>query len=142
MTTPPTPDILQAVTDGLNSGPIPLADAVQFLPRTAGIYAWWAEPKVFANLPGLANKTDPSIRLLYLGIATSLRGRIASNHLARSGSSTLRRTLAGLLLPTERYQTSWTDRVVLVPEDEKAAHRLDARQLTSYLVRLRQAPTA
>lgn len=56
---------------------------------------------------------------MYLGIATSLHSRIASNHLARSGNSTLRRTLAGLLLPTERYQTTWTDRVILVPEDEQ-----------------------
>ncbi|HTF08055.1 MAG TPA: GIY-YIG nuclease family protein, partial [Asanoa sp.] len=32
-------------------------------------------------------------------------------------SSTLRRTLAGLLA-SEGYQTTWTDRVVLIPEDE------------------------
>jgi hypothetical protein len=36
--------------------------------------------------------------LLYIGIASNLRHRIISNHLRRSGSSTLRRTLAGLLL--------------------------------------------
>ena len=40
------------------------------------------------------------------------------NHLRRSGSSTLRRTLAGLLLDTESYQTRRTDRVVLVDDDE------------------------
>ncbi|WP_329531976.1 hypothetical protein OG568_15410 [Streptomyces sp. NBC_01450] len=30
-----------------------------------------------------------------------------------------RRTLAGLLMPTEGYCTTWTDRVVLTPEDEQ-----------------------
>lgn len=30
-----------------------------------------------------------------------------------------RRTLAGLLMPTEGYCTTWTDRVVLIPEDEQ-----------------------
>jgi hypothetical protein len=44
-------------------------------------------------------------------------GRILRNHLRRSGSSTLRRTLAGLLA-SEGYRTAWTDRVVLIPEDE------------------------
>lgn len=36
----------------------------------------------------------------------------------RTGSSTLRRTLAGLLLGDEGFRTRWTDRVVLVDEDE------------------------
>lgn len=72
---------------------------------------------VLPDLPGLANERVPSLRLLYLGRATSLRGRILRNYLRRSGSSTLRRTLAGLLV-SERYRTTWTDRVVLVPEDE------------------------
>jgi hypothetical protein len=36
----------------------------------------------------------------------------------RSGSSSLRRTLAGLLLEDEALRTRWTDRVVLVDEDE------------------------
>jgi hypothetical protein len=53
-----------------------------------------------------------------VGLATKLRSRLASNHLRRSGSSTLRRTLAGLLLDEQDYQTRWTDRVVLVDEDE------------------------
>lgn len=117
MTTPVTAHT-RAVRDGLNDTPVPLVDAVPLLPRTAGLYAWWAEPGVLPDLPGPSNEADPDVRLLYLGIATSLRTRVVRNHLARSGSSTLRRTLAGLLLPTERYRTTWTDRVVLVPEDE------------------------
>lgn len=60
----------------------------------------------------------PGLRLLYVGLATKLRARLASNHLRRSGSSTLRRTLAGLLLNEQEYRTRWTDRVVLVDDDE------------------------
>jgi hypothetical protein len=101
----------------LSGAPIGLDVAVKKLGRGSGLYAWWAAPSVLPDLPWPANETDPSMRLLYLGRATSLRGRILRNHLRRSGSSTLRRTLAGLLV-SEGYRTTWTDRVVLVPEDE------------------------
>jgi hypothetical protein len=71
-------------------------------------------------LPALVEAPHPSIvdlRLLYVGVATRLRTRLASDHLRRSGSSTLRRTLAGLLLDDQRYRNRWTDRVVLIDED-------------------------
>ncbi|MFG3302936.1 GIY-YIG nuclease family protein [Micromonospora chersina] len=97
--------------------PVALDVAVKRLSRGSGVYAWWAGPSIFPDLPGPPNESVPSLRLLYLGRATSLRGRILRNHLRRSGSSTLRRTLVGLLV-TEGYRTTWTDRVVLVPEDE------------------------
>ena len=87
------------------------------LSRGSGVYAWWAPSSVLPDLPGSPNGTAPELRLLYLGRATSLRGRILRNHLRRSGSSTLRRTLAGLLV-SESYRTTWTDRVVLIPEEE------------------------
>jgi hypothetical protein len=102
----------------LCSTPVTTDAASTALSRGGGVYAWWAAPTVFPDLPGMANEADPTVRLLYVGRATSLRGRILRNHLRRSGSSTLRRTLAGLLMPTEGYRTTWTDRVVLVPEDE------------------------
>ncbi|MBQ1047456.1 GIY-YIG nuclease family protein [Micromonospora sp. C51] len=101
----------------LSGVPVELNAAVKRLSRGSGVYAWWAAPSVLPDLPGLPNENVPSLRLLYLGRATSLRGRILRNHLRRSGSSTLRRTLAGLLV-SETYRTTWTDRVVLVPEDE------------------------
>ncbi|MFI5847174.1 GIY-YIG nuclease family protein [Micromonospora chalcea] len=101
----------------LSGPPVALDVAVKRLARGSGVYAWWAPPSVLPDLPGPPNDSDPSRRLLYLGQATSLRGRILRNHLRRSGSSTLRRTLAGLLV-SEGYRTTWTDRVVLVPEDE------------------------
>ena len=47
----------------------------------------------------------------------------------RTGSSTLHRTLAGLLLDDEGLQTRWTDRVVLVDEDEVRLTRWMATNL-------------
>jgi hypothetical protein len=102
----------------LSGVPVGLEVAVKGLSRGSGVYAWWAAPSVFPELPGPPNRNATSLRLLYLGRATSLRGRVLRNHLRRSGSSTLRRTLAGLLV-SEGYRTTWTDRVVLIPEDEK-----------------------
>jgi hypothetical protein len=62
---------------------------------------------------------DASGLLLYVGLATNLRTRITRDHLYRSGSSTLRRTLAGLLLEEQGLHTRWTtDRVVLIDDDE------------------------
>lgn len=92
-----------------------------------GLYAWWASPDVLSALAGPPNPSTPALRLLYVGIATKLRSRLASNHLGRSGSSTLRRTLAGFLLDDEQYRTRWTDRVVLVDDDE--------RRLTDWMVK-------
>jgi hypothetical protein len=101
----------------LSDVPLGLDVAVKRLGRGSGVYAWWAAPSIFPDLPGPPNSAAPSLRLLYLGRATSLRGRILRNHLRRSGSSTPRRTRAGLLI-LEGYSTTWTDRVVLVPADE------------------------
>ncbi|GIE30499.1 hypothetical protein Ait01nite_035440 [Actinoplanes italicus] len=101
----------------LSDTPVGLDVAVKRLGRASGVYAWWAGPSVFPDLHGPVNPNVPSLRMLYLGRATTLRGRILRNHLRRSGSSTLRRTLAGLLV-SEGYRTTWTDRVVLIGEDE------------------------
>jgi hypothetical protein len=125
MTTPGTrPDDLspalaraEAALGLLSAVPVEVDVAVKRLSRGGGVYAWWAAPSVLPDLPGPANPNVPSLRMLYLGRATNLRGRILRNHLRRSGSSTLRRTLAGLLV-SEEYRTTWTDRVVLIPEDE------------------------
>ncbi|MGW1467735.1 GIY-YIG nuclease family protein [Streptomyces sp. NPDC002308] len=111
-------DVRRAI-ESLSTAPRSLPGAAEAAPNSAGLYAWWAPPNVLPAFPGPANSEDPGRRLLYLGKATRLRSRISSNHLRRSGSSTLRRTLAGLLMATEGYRTTWTDRVVLVPEDER-----------------------
>jgi hypothetical protein len=114
---PADPARLEEALRLLSSRPLAIDVAVKRLGRGSGVYAWWAAPSVLPDLPGPPNATVPGLRLLYLGRATSLRGRVLRNHLRRSGSSTLRRTLAGLLV-SEHYRTTWTDRVVLVDEDE------------------------
>jgi hypothetical protein len=101
------------------TGPVQnLVDSAAALPATSGLYAWWADPAVLSALPGPPHTADASTRLLYIGKALNLRRRVNQNHLLHSGSSTLRRTLAGLLLATEGYQTRWTTRVVLIDADE------------------------
>jgi hypothetical protein len=103
----------------LLSGPPVSSDAAAAtLSRSPGLYAWWAFPTVLPELPGLINDHDRRLRLMYVGRAANLRGRILKTHLRRSGSSELRRILAGLLMPTEGYRTMWKDGVVLIPEDE------------------------
>jgi hypothetical protein len=121
---------VQQATADLLTTPNALSSAVAALPGTAGLYAWWAPPEVLAPFHGLTNSGDGGQRLLYVGKAKRLRSRIASNHLRDSGRSTLRRTLAGLLMPTEAYRTTWTDRVVLVPEDERRLTDWMHRHLT------------
>jgi hypothetical protein len=109
---------MQHVIRLLTGAPVTTDAAASALSRGGGVYAWWARPDVFPDLPGMPNDADPTVRLLYVGRATSLRGRILRTHLRRSGGSTLRRTLAGLLMPSEDYRTTWKDGVVLVGDDE------------------------
>lgn len=102
----------------LLADPVAAATVRTHAPATSGLYAWWAHPAVLPALAGPTHPVLPGLRLLYIGIASTLRTRLASNHLRRSGSSTLRRTLAGLLLDDEGYRTRWTDRVVLIDDNE------------------------
>lgn len=123
---PTEPASADAVISGLLAAPVGAGDVRTLAPPVAGLYAWWASPDVLPALTGRAHQSSLGLRLLYVGIATKLRSRLASNHLGRSGSSTLRRTLAGFLLDDEQYRTRWTDRVVLVDDDE--------RRLTAWMV--------
>jgi hypothetical protein len=109
---------VEQVTRRLLVQPVGLTEAATALPTGSGIYAWWARPEALPEFTGPANPVAGELRLLYLGLATNLRRRIVTNHLKQSGSSTLRRTLAGLLLLEQGYRTTWTDRVVLIPDDE------------------------
>lgn len=109
---------IDAVIANLVAAPISPREIAARVPASPGLYAWWAMPAVLTDLRGPAHPLRPELRLLYVGIATRLRSRLGSNHMRRSGSSTLRRTLAGLLLDAEGYRTRWTDRVILIDEDE------------------------
>lgn len=114
-------DDADAVIRALGSSAQPVSALPALMPRRSGLYAWWAPPAVLPALAGPTHPSDDDLRLLYVGIATNLRSRILTNHLRRSGSSTLRRTLAGLLLEEQGYRTRRTTRVVLIDADE---HRL------------------
>jgi hypothetical protein len=70
------------------------------------------------DLPGLINDHDSHLRLLYIGRAANLRGRILQDPSAPVRQLRARRIIAGLLMPAEGYRTTWKDGVVLVPEDE------------------------
>lgn len=98
----PQPASAAAVTAELLLDPVTAGEIRSLAPVAAGIYAWWASPDVLPALAGPMHPSTPELRLLYIGIATKkLRSRLAFNHLGRSGSSTLRRTLAGFLLDDE-----------------------------------------
>jgi hypothetical protein len=112
------PPALDTVVDALLANPVGTDEIRARAPLAPGLYAWWAPPAILPELVGPAHSTVPDLRLLYVGLATKLRSRLASNHLRRSGSSTLPRTLAGLLFDEQGYRTRWTNRVVLVDEDE------------------------
>lgn len=98
--------------------PVSSDTAAATLSRGTGAYAWWAYPTVLPDLPGLTNDHDRHLRLLYVGQAANLRGRILKTELRRSGNSALRRTIAGLLMDAEGYRTEWKDAAVLIPDDE------------------------
>ena len=50
----------------------------------------------------------------------TLRSRVVGNHIrGRTGQSTLRRALASLLHEQEGWRSSFTDRPLLVPDDEQ-----------------------
>ncbi len=110
--------VLDHVYQLLSGPPVSSDSAAAAIGRGPGAYAWWAYHTVLPELPGLINDHDKHLRLLYIGSAASLRGRILKTDLRRSGNSALRRTLAGLLMPVEGYRTMWKDGAVLVPADE------------------------
>ena len=100
-------------------------EAPEAVPSEPGLYAWWSLP---GALPGIAGPLHPddAHELLYVGIARSgpsshatLRSRVVGNHIrGTTGQSTLRRSLASLLYQQEGWRSRFTDRPLLVPDDE------------------------
>ena len=115
--TAPDPKSPAATISALGSATHSLSD-LSTLPAAPGLYAWWAAPEMLPQLPGPPHPDTNDLRMLYIGIASNLRRRIIGNHLRSSGRSTLRRTLAGVLLTEHGYRTERTDRVVLIAPDE------------------------
>jgi hypothetical protein len=99
--------------------------ALDAVPAEPGLYAWWSLPGVLPGITGTAHP-DGEHELVYVGIARSgpssratLRSRVVGNHIrGTTGQSTLRRSLASLLYEREGWQSRFTDRPLLVPDDE------------------------
>lgn len=100
--------------------------AREAVPAEPGLYAWWTVP---GALPGITGPGHPDgeHELLYVGLARSgpssgatLRSRVIGNHVrGTTGQSTLRRSLASLLVEQEGWRSRFTDRPLLVAEDEQ-----------------------
>ena len=100
-------------------------EAPAAIPAEPGLYAWWSLP---GALPGISGPlhTDGERALVYVGIARSgpssgatLHSRVVGNHIGgTTGQSTLRRSLASLLYEQEGWRSRFTDRPLLVAEDE------------------------
>lgn len=115
----------EATVIELRSDPIRVHEARDAVPAEPGLYAWWSRP---GALPGISGPTHPDGRheLLYVGIARSgpssratLRSRVVGNHIrGTTGQSTFRRSLASLLFEQEGWRSRFTDRPLLLPDDE------------------------
>lgn len=105
---------------------VPVDRARELVPDEPGLYAWWSRPNA---LPGIAGPAHPDgeHELLYVGLARSglssgatLRSRVVGNHIrGTTGQSTLRRALAALLHEQEGWRSTFTDRPLLVRDDEQ-----------------------
>jgi predicted GIY-YIG superfamily endonuclease len=109
----------EAVVCALHTSPQRPSAAEAHVPAGSGLYAWWITSEQLPGITGPGHPTDASMQLLYVGIARNLHDRVVKRHIrGGTASSTLRRSLASLLM-AEGYSTRWTrTRVVLAAADE------------------------
>lgn len=113
-------------TVDLRGDVVPIERAREAVPSEPGLYAWWSKP---GALPGIEGPRHASgeYELMYVGIARSgptsratLHSRVVGNHIrGTTGQSTLRRSLASLLHDREGWRSRFTDRPLLLSEDEQ-----------------------
>ena len=113
----PVAEAVAALTEPL----APLDEAVAALGREPGLVAWWGDAEV--PVSGPAHPVDDAWALLEVGDATMLRNRVTRQDLYRTGVSSLRRALAGLLLDDLELAPTWAADVILPRAHED---RLDA----------------
>ncbi|MGY2082327.1 GIY-YIG nuclease family protein [Blastococcus sp. SYSU DS0539] len=102
-----------------------VGQALDAVPTEPGLYAWWSLPGALPGVSGPGH-ADGTHELVYVGLARSgpwsratLRSRVVGNHIrGTTGQSTLRRSLASLLHERQGWRSRFTDRPLLVPEDE------------------------
>ena len=97
--------------------------------------AWWGTG---VPVPGPAHPVDDGWVLLEVGDATMLRNRVTRQDLYRTGVSTLRRTLAGLLLDDLGLAPTWAAEVDPAPRRRGPADGVDARAPAAVSVTLRE----
>lgn len=119
------------VLDGLTGTSPRILDPSPDVPAEPGLYAWWAARDVLPAMPGPDHPTA-GVRLLYVGKANRLRDRILRNHLApATAQSTLRRSLAGLLMD----DAGWSTRRVGRQRPKVALTASSERELTAWMRR-------
>ncbi len=102
----PVDEHTKATIAALTSNTVSIDDARSQLPKVGGMYAWWVVGSALPDVPANRHLSEPSVDLLYVGIApngasstATLRSRVVGNHLnGNIAASTLRRTLASLLI--------------------------------------------
>ena len=120
-------DIKQAIA-ALTGRAQTLDIAKPHLPKTGGLYAWWIHKNALAGVPVNKHPTEQALDLLYVGIAPSgvtskstLRSRVVGNHMRGNiAASTLRRTLAALLIHELRLTPIKKGTKVILPRHQNA----------------------
>jgi hypothetical protein len=110
----------------LGGKPLALDTARVLLPKVGGLYAWWSAK---GCLPGVPTKPHANgLHLLYIGIAPSgtsstatLASRVVGNHMRGNiAASTLRRTLAALLIDELKLTPIRKGKKVILRKDQNA----------------------
>jgi hypothetical protein len=120
----------------LTGKPVTLDVAKPQLPKMGGLYAWWIVGAALPGVPANKHPLETDLDLLYVGIApngpassATLRSRVVGNHMnGNIAASTLRRTLASLLINVLDLEPTKKGTNVVLPKDQNV--RLSTWQKT------------
>ena len=127
-------EVLKAIAE-LTGTPVALDVAKSRLPKSGGLYAWWMLGSALPGVLAPKHPAQPDLSLLYIGIApngqlssATLHSRVVGNHMTGNiAASTLRRTLASLLIETLALQPiKKVSKKIVLPRDQNT--RLSAWQ--------------
>lgn len=123
-----------AIIHKLQGPTVSVAEALAqgVIPAAEGFYAWWASAEILPMVPIYPHPSEPW-RLLYIGVApgrdparrrsqsppSTLRSRVDGQHIGgNTGSSTLKLTLAALLLNERGYRPQQRSKKVVLDRDD------------------------